>query len=474
VPSQKRPLFARLLISMTLALGLLALPVALDTFTALDTGALAVAGNGNGPGGPGDGGGGGDPGAGGGSGGPGGNMGGGKGGGKPDKGGLFGDQVYILRYADGEAPGIPGGVPKLFKSTDAEGNPYSCFQPLAIGGPWPEPVPLPLVGQFADPNDIKLDAEMEAFCEDPEVLAQRVRTRDRIKIHDKKGKRDRIGAPIRLDAEDDTELDGCDVVPVCADNATEVELGRLSVLRAPAKVLDRQRDEAIRNILKYWDDVALDHGGRLVVGGSTFDSPLINLALMREFMNWGQLKDDMGPVWAPPEWFDKQYDHGLAAAFGLGAGDDKLGAGVDQEVVIRSYLTIGIPGTTEMFPDPYQLSASEDPSGVTAGRAYLDFGNFSYTRSTVFTGGICWDKRTADGYVRNYGSIMDVVFDGDDYTGSGLAAFAQAADDARNVLVAVHDGVEPNDTGLLYYVDYVFESYFDGMDFDPVFCPELP
>lgn len=462
--NRNRPLVNVLSLSIALALGVLMAPLVLDGLTPVDSGATALAGNGPGGGGSG---GGGSGGGGGGGGNNGTGNGAGNGGGKPSKGGLYGDQVYLLRDAD--------GVPVLYtEAATPDTEAFSCLQPLAIGrflydGTWHEwtvedGVTLPLV---ANTDGLVLpEGEMKTFCATTETVLGTMRAmtrlRDRDRLHRLLG--DPNGYALRPQAEDDAEPDSCDVIPECADNVTEVELGRLSVLRAPDKVLDRQRDEAIRTIDRYYPEVELDHGGRLVMNDATFDSPLINLAFMREFLNWGVLADNGREVWAPPEFFDTQYTPMLAAAFGIGAGDDKLGAGIDPEVVIRSYFTLGIPATTT-FMDLIDTSGADDPSGVLF-PYYLDFGDFEYNREEVFPGGVCWDELIGGSYVRRAKSVLDWVFDGDNYEGTGLAAFAQAADDARHVMVAVHDS-------LVYHIDPVFNDDFGSNLANQVYCPPL-
>lgn len=455
VPGQRRSVLCRLLIATAVSAGLLALPLALDNFIDIDSGAVAVAGNGNGQSG---------------GGGNGGTGGGGDGGQKPGKGDLYGEMVYVMRDAD--------GVPILLTGQTSEGEPFGCLRPLAIGTYWhngewvtwtPEDsVPLPLVAQYLD-DELDSTTAMYSFCTSESTVDATIllnskmdRVRDKDRSRDKDHSCTYTTAAVSSDEEESDELDYCDVIKLCADDVREVEFGRLSVLRAPEKILDRQRDEAIRTIEQAYPAVSLDHGGRLVANGATFDSPLINLALMREFLNWGELGGD---VWMPPEpslGFPDHYTPMLAAAFGLAAGDDKLGNGVDPEVTIRSYHTLDIPSVTA-YLSLVDTSGIYDPSGVL--REYLDFSEFNYDRESVFTGSICWDQLNG-AYTRNADTLMNLMFDGDNYVGTGLAAFAQAAEDARQVMLYVHDG-------LVYYVDPVFQANFDGIYPHPEFCPEL-
>lgn len=457
-PDLMRSAVPHLLIAGVLAGGLLVLPLALELSMGMDSGASALAGNGNGNG-SGDG----DPGNGGSSGSN--NGAGGGAGSQPDKGDLYGDMVYVLRDAD--------GVPVLYTGEDSEGKAFSCLQPLAIGRFWHENAwvewtaedgqVLPLVAEYPDPAGLDETTELYSFCVSDDTVDTTLRLRTR--VHDRIHLMNPLGVTYGKAAaasDEDSEPDACDVIPLCASNVREVELGRLSVVRSPDKVLDRQRDEAVRELLRSYPAVALDHGGRLVLEGATFDSPLINLALMREFLKRGMLGE---AIWAPPETnlgFPDFYTPELAAAFGLGAGDDKLGSGLDAEVVIRTFHTLAIPALTEYLA-LVDTSSIYDPGGLL--REYIDLSHFTYDREAVFPGAMCWDQ--LDGvYTRQAATIINAVFNGQGYTGTGLAAFAQAAEDARTVMVYVHDG-------LIYYIDPVFQANFDGFYPDPQFCPAL-
>ena len=69
---------------------------------------------------------------------------------------------------------------------------------------------------------------------------------------------------------------------------------------------------------------------------------------------------------------------------------------------------------------------------------FINYEDFTYTRSDVVPGCVFYDD------VVNWipdvkATLMDLVFDGKDATASNIAGFALAADDARRVLVAIHD-----------------------------------
>lgn len=388
----------------SIALALMVFPLLLDPGLELSLGSAAYAQGGNG----------GNNGGGGGSGNGTGGGNGDKGGGKSDKGTLYGDMIYLQRDIN--------GIPVV--------DDLDCTRPVASDG-----TVLPLYWEYL------LDPEMEvpAICqlaESPAMFTFRYRA----------------GFEPAAEAEAG-ELGDCDVIPECADDTVAVDLGRLSVLRSPDKVLDRHRDEAIRNILRAEDDVLLDANGRLVVAGLTFDSPLINLALLREFHVYGELQYGVTTVFDPDEFFEPSlhypYDFFMASAFGLGAGDDKEGTGVDPEVVARANAILGLADL-----DPV-TGTIIDPQNAWLGK-FIDYTGFSYSRTENYPGCIEYDWYDGTQWQTANATIIDAVFGGEDPgVVVNVAGYAMAADDARRVLVFTHD---LGDAALRGRVDSVFEN----------------
>lgn len=336
--------------------------------------------------------------------------GGGNGGGKPQKGDLYGDTVYLLRDAD--------GLPILING---------CIRPLGADAR----IIALNVDEGSVPDNV-LEDDYDAVCADPELTAT---TRSRGLVD-----------PL-AEAEADDELEPCDPIEQCIDNVQEVELGRLSMLKSPEDVMDRQLEEVIKSF-DSGGQITFDASGRPVVGGSAFDSPLTNLAMYREFKLFGAINEyDDGEfvrtVFDPQDYHVPPYDAEpfmMAAAFGLGAGDDKEGAGVDSEVVIRVNAILGIADNTVVLD-----SLDFHYQGRTL--LYVDYGEFEYVRESTFPGNICYDVYTGTKYIRTSMSIVEAVFGYDPQSQDilpwavydNLGGFAQAADDARKVLVFVHD-----------------------------------
>jgi len=195
-----------------------------------------------------------------------------------------------------------------------------------------------------------------------------------------------------------------------ADEAAlqEVEFERLNLARAPSSVLDYALDEALRTLALDADgEVETDAAGRLVIVDSdgteyTIDSPRENLSLFRAALT--------GADWTLQD----------AAAF-LGSASSKTQEiTVDTVVYLNTILGINVPQT-----------------------GYYDLSGFAYDRSTVHSGSVTYlvDPEGDGTYVELTEPVMDAVFGGSGYSGSGADAFAQAADDARAVIEFTHEPV---------------------------------
>jgi hypothetical protein len=364
-----------------------------------------------------------------------GNGGGGNGnsGSGPDKGDLYGDAVYLFRNPD-------TGVPILING---------CIRPLSA----PDGSVLALNADYPDgdyePEEDPANIENWFDCEPADVeVAKAARP-----------------SVILADEDPDAELEACDVISRCVEYVTEADMGRLSMLKSPESVLDQQLDEAIAKF-ESGGEVTLDASGRPVVGGVTFDSPLLNLVMYRELHLWGAIvKDPLGKneeiVYEPDNFV-------LAAAFGLGGGDDKEDPGIDNEIAVRSAAIIGLGELIHelslngdaVMPDSHEFKYE----GKTS--YYVNYSGFSYSRADTFPGNICYDfyDEGEGKYVRAFGSIIDKVFADDvdkEPVADQLTGFSLAANDARRVLVFVHDN-------LVQAVDSVFENVVTEVD-----CPPL-
>ncbi len=219
--------------------------------------------------------------------------------------------------------------------------------------------------------------------------------------------------------------------PVDESKVVEVELGRSNVARSPEKVLDRQLEEVVTAINNA-DSVKLDASGRIVTvtdgEEKTVDSPIANLALYKTIMETGsipgvdasKLPADLANL---ADGSKTTADLTSATGFLAGATDKEGTLSLDEIVYLDSIL--GIDGSIT-GPD---------------GKSYVDFSSFTYDRASTY-GGVTATVlvETSPGvYETQTVNVMDAVFDGQDASGSAASGFTQAADDARAVLLYVHD-----------------------------------
>lgn len=220
--------------------------------------------------------------------------------------------------------------------------------------------------------------------------------------------------------------------PEDADKVIEVEFGRLNISRSPSSVLEHSLTEALSKLDGgvLGEDVTLDPSGRLVVDGSTIDSPLENLALYEALLT--APADDEGNITLSITTNvegsgDTTYSFTVPesmrldlAASAIAAASDKTGElTVDEVVNISKFL------------------------GVDDELASL-VGDYTYDDSIYNTVKVWVLIETSPNvFEPEYVPVTDYVsftpvpaIDGDD---NGIDRFTQAADDAVQVLEFVHD-----------------------------------
>jgi hypothetical protein len=222
------------------------------------------------------------------------------------------------------------------------------------------------------------------------------------------------------------------------DLVVPVEIGRLNVSRSPTKVSSHSYDEAL-STLNAATAISVDDSGRLVVTidgvEKTIDSPLENLALYEALMTNGYLpgfvpKDgvDLGSLSFLTDKSVTNADLLQAASF-LAAASDKTGS-ISEDTVV--------------YVDSFLKIVGTDPVTGADGQDYFNFSTVSYDRASTYTGNVTYLENNGDGtYTTVTKPIMDVVFNNEDYSGTQLDAFTQAADDARAVIEFVHDHAVP-------------------------------
>lgn len=220
--------------------------------------------------------------------------------------------------------------------------------------------------------------------------------------------------------------------PEYADDVIAVEFGRLNISRSPSKVLDHALTEALSKLDGgvLGDTVTLDPSGRLVVNGSTIDSPLENLALYEALLTTPAVDGFVTlsvTVQAEGEG-TVTYSFSVPESMRLDIAASAIAAASDKTGDLNVDEIVGISG----FMD----SADELAALV---------GSYTYDRNTTYAGVQVWILvETSPGVFQpQLVNILDVVqfndlptIDGD---ADGIDRFAQAADDALQVLEYIHD-----------------------------------
>ena len=220
--------------------------------------------------------------------------------------------------------------------------------------------------------------------------------------------------------------------PEYADKVLEVEFGRLNIARSPDKVLIHALEEALSKLDGgvYGTTITLDPAGRLVIDGSTIDSPLESLALYAALLTTPAVNgtvtlsittEQEGGGTVTYSFSVPESDRLDLAASAFAAASDKTGIlTVDSIVGISSMMEI-----------------DDDLSSVV--------GSYTYDRTTTYSGVQVWvlNEVSPGVFVTTLVNVLDVVqfntvpvIDGDN---DGIDQFVQAADDALQVLEYVHD-----------------------------------
>ena len=190
----------------------------------------------------------------------------------------------------------------------------------------------------------------------------------------------------------------------------EVDLGRLSVARAPTKVLDHSLTEALAKLTTSGAVIALDAAGRLTVNGVAIDSPLENLALYKTYIATGTLPGVTLPANFNP------------AAL-LAAAADKTGS-ISVDTVEYMSSILGIPAATTLA---VMTSADYD--------RYTTWKNATAQILVLQPDGVTYKVETVN--------LYDAVFNSTNWTDptatGGADDFSTAADDYLKVIEFVHD-----------------------------------
>lgn len=287
---------------------------------------------------------------------------------------------------------------------------------------------------------------------------------------------DASGVPIPLD------VATCAVLAGYETSLQGVEFSRLSVARAPEKVMARQLEDVLTN-LGSAQSITMDPAGRLVYsnpdtsdrngdGNTTelvskaIDSPLQNLAIYLELMTKGALGS---PAISLPMPFN---GHGVldTAAAALGAAADKGGKiDVDLVVYMNQIMGLDLKDTKTQLPK-ICITITKEVKGVVqpVEKCFLDYSSYKYERATTYgslpfpasmpaespkAGSFDYltlypDLKTLNGNKPLFhilsAPIVPTVFPNSiggglpGFTDGNIGGFAQASDDARAVINFMH------------------------------------
>jgi hypothetical protein len=236
------------------------------------------------------------------------------------------------------------------------------------------------------------------------------------------------GLPILVDGYEQacTNSDCTEYEPIIdgevPEGAIEVDFGRTNIMRAPASVTEHSLDEVVNKLFPVDADgnpvavtITTDEAGRIVVDGATIDSPLENYALYLALLS--------GTISIP---------------------------GFDDPVLLATSALAGAADKTGDITLDFVINVNEISELSTGELDYYDYTGFTYVRDYD-------DDADGDGTIDPYTyyyfdtdgtTVLSAQLWIDDYlalTNGDLpssteyaALFAQAADDALEVIELVH------------------------------------
>ncbi|MBE0649497.1 MAG: hypothetical protein IH595_01530 [Bacteroidales bacterium] len=242
-----------------------------------------------------------------------------------------------------------------------------------------------------------------------------------------------------------------DVIPEAGYIVQEVEFGRLNVVRAPQSVFDKGFTEAVASLTQPGiTAIKTDASGRLVaiVGAEdwlvnydndplndeandkTIDAPREDLAIYQELMSNGL----DGRLSFLRSWGYTDNDVLRLAQGAFAGGADKTGTvNVDEIAYMNDWIVTWSSGD---MPDP-------------KGRHYYHFTSYNYNRAATYANKFVriTELRPNGSWTYTYKSLLDIVpwtspkllIDYANGANTDLTGFANAADDAVQVLEFIHE-----------------------------------
>lgn len=263
------------------------------------------------------------------------------------------------------------------------------------------------------------------------------------------------GNPLDLNAEGELEDPSL---------ATEVEFGRLNIVRSPQSVLDQALNEAMKVLAAPGAQISLDFCGRLTstypdpvtseIIVKTIDSPRENMALYQYIMKHmfentaeNNYNNRLGFLGEPPYNFDPL----TIAASCFAAGSDKTGTvDIDEVVYINGFIECeGLNPILNEHENKYYYNFSEPMLGNAQFQYSRGVYEDRYLRIVTLNGNGTYteDIKSVKEAMEDAGLFTHVWGEVDETKVSG---FALAVDDAVQVLDYVH-----GDSNIEFLPDYI-------------------
>ena len=257
-----------------------------------------------------------------------------------------------------------------------------------------------------------------------------------------------MGDPSAPPPPEGEEVEACDAQPAYAMFVVEAELERLNMARQPDEFNERKLADVETKVLTA-SEIALDGAGRITLDGVAIDAAPEAAAIYESLMTTGTLPGlAVEPAEISP--FDTWQLAATAVGTALGKESPLSIDGLEyyNRIAEIPQQYVGGTGWTVDFLE----------TTPSTGEQFVDYGEFSYTRSDVFTGCATWlDVPSLTWMVSPVLELVDfhdlppIAIGG---TVGNAAAFAQLADDVRAVIVTLHE----NDVMPGFFIDPVGEN----------------
>lgn len=241
--------------------------------------------------------------------------------------------------------------------------------------------------------------------------------------------------------DDEDEVEACDPQPAYASYVVEVDLERLNMTRTT----DARRDFKLAEVagwLATATEISLDGGGRIMTDGEIHDAPPEYAAIFWSLLTTGTLPNlptspaEIGIL----DWLELS-----ASAMGTTSGKE-VPITIDG-VVYYDRITGVVEDANADATDGWTLPYHESLPFASAGSTYVeripDYGDVHYDRSVTFPGCATWlDVPTLSwrsgpvGELIGFAELPPVAHDG---IVDNIAGYAQFADDARAVILYMHE-----------------------------------